>query len=783
MPTEYDEATNTLKANIKEQGTYFIMDLTTLYTGLGILDVQKITPKMYAAARQLSMPQMVQEDIVSGNTNKIIDLVFVIDTNYTIESYMPIIKESLSGIMHTLSGTEKIDLNISVVDYQYRNPNKISVRINNLSSAAIKERNLDPFNKDIDAVSGIMDKFALSMPGSWDLNSVPIGAFGYVEEFPFRQNSNRFALLITDKSYRIDNDHGYNDVYELFDKLNAKDISVSVATLHTLDAYDKWAENCNGIKINMFKKVNFAEEYTNFVLNNISQGTDFKIIASNTLKEINLAAPLKLMGQTDTDEDGLTDSDEVEWKYIELKEDGSFNLPMLGGLWVQTYPFYDAEAFENLPFLTELKELRVLPLKSDPTLIDSDDDGLEDKDDEYPFINTIKGLWYKVRIGNKDIYIGQQKYGEQYLRAKLCDKGSTEGETYKFTGTDWIPVDEEIDLSNITTDVTLGEDRLNLNNIEKDIVIDFSKIVDISKQPYVNSYLHQYENQEMVLYGKIMGFADSLFPPKDIIIAILNEVGAYDASFFVHVYFPSNEKVKSGILFFINKCNLDGEELTLEELEQNEVYLVSKMATEFVMFVAAMETGAKLYLAGKALFDAGALKLIAGTVGIVMPDGTILKVVSVKGVVIGVVQVAAGVVVAGAGIGIAASVGRNAGSSAWDDYGKLKAINYAKVEQEIAKVAKKYENLECVECAKELKKIIQKNKMKGRQIKLTYKNNGRGFIWSDTANRAISENSFHTAIEFNGKVYDNIHPNGIEYEKWLADFYAIGEMCIEFIDF
>ena len=655
------------------------MDLTKLYTGLGILDVQQITPKMYAAARQLSMPQMVQEDIVSGNTNKIIDLVLVIDTNYTIESYMPIIKESLSGIMHTLSGTEKIDLNISVVDYQYRNPNKISVRINNLSSAAIKERNLDPFNKDIDAVSGIMDKFALSMPGSWDLNSVPIGAFGYVEEFPFRQNSNRFALLITDKSYRIDNDHGYNDVYELFDKLNAKDISVSVATLHTLDAYDKWAENCNGIKINMFKKVNFAEEYTNFVLNNISQGTDFKIIASNTLKEINLAAPLKLMGQTDTDEDGLTDSDEVEWKYIELKEDGSFNLPMLGGLWVQTYPFYDAEAFENLPFLTELKELRVLPLKSDPTLIDSDDDGLEDKDDEYPFINTIKGLWYKVRIGNKDIYIGQQKYGEQYLRAKLCDKGSTEGETYKFTGTDWIPVDEEIDLSNITTDVTLGEDRLNLHNIEKDIVIDFSKIVDFSKQPFVSSRLTEGEMLEMMSYGVLMAFIDSIYPKEDTAIPLLNpdklvSLGTYGRTWFVDVYIASSEKVKSGILYFINKVNFLGEDITLDKLEQSEEYLTSKMVTEVVLFLSAIGGGAKLIMAGKALFDAGALKIAAGTSLLILPSGEVIPIVSAGEIIVGAAEATAGLAVATAGAGIALSVGSNAGNSAWDDYGKLNKL-------------------------------------------------------------------------------------------------------------
>ncbi len=230
-------------------------------------------------------------------------------------------------------------------------------------------------------------------------------------------------------------------------------------------------------------------------------------------------------------------------------------------------------------------------------------------------------------------------------------------------------------MSNITTNVTLGEDKLHLNNIEKDIVIDINGIVDFSKQPYVNSYLQQGKQQDMVLYGKIMGFADSLFPRKDIIIAILNEVEAYEESFFVDVYFPSNEKVKSRILFFINKCNLNREELTLEELEQNKDYLVSKVAAEFVMLLAAMESSVALITAGKVLFDAGMLKIASGTALLILPGGEVVAVVCVEEVIVGSAQAVAGVAVATAGVGIALSVGRNAGNSAWDDYCKLKQMS------------------------------------------------------------------------------------------------------------
>lgn len=40
--------------------------------------------------------------------------------------------------------------------------------------------------------------------------------------------------------------------------------------------------------------------------------------------------------------------------------------------------------------------------------------------------------------------------------------------------------------------------------------------------------------------------------------------------------------------------------------------------------------------------------------------------------------------------------------------------------------------------------------------------------------KAISETGKHIAVEFNGKVYDNIHPNGLLFDEWLSDFDSTG---------
>ncbi len=230
-------------------------------------------------------------------------------------------------------------------------------------------------------------------------------------------------------------------------------------------------------------------------------------------------------------------------------------------------------------------------------------------------------------------------------------------------------------MSNIRTDVTLGEDRLNLHNIEKDIVIDINGIVDFSKQPYVNSYLQQCEHQDMVMYGMLMAYIDSLFPDKDTIISILNSLQEYELSFHVDIYFPSKGKVKSAVLFFINIFNLNGEDITLEKLEQNEDYLRSKMLTELAICAIALHESAIFIMEGVPMIASGVAKFIAGASGacllVAIPGD---EVITIPLTAVGATEAVAGVAVAGAGVGIALSVGSNAGNSAWDDYGKLNKL-------------------------------------------------------------------------------------------------------------
>ena len=49
------------------------------------------------------------------------------------------------------------------------------------------------------------------------------------------------------------------------------------------------------------------------------------------------------------------------------------------------------------------------------------------------------------------------------------------------------------------------------------------------------------------------------------------------------------------------------------------------------------------------------------------------------------------------------------------------------------------------------------------------------YIYSDSYGGVISQNGKHFGVLFNGIVYCNVHPAGLPYEAWEADFHVPGE--------
>ncbi len=83
------------------------------------------------------------------------------------------------------------------------------------------------------------------------------------------------------------------------------------------------------------------------------------------------------------------------------------------------------------------------------------------------------------------------------------------------------------------------------------------------------------------------------------------------------------------------------------------------------------------------------------------------------------------------------------------------------------KIPQKYKEIyKCEEYANSLEKLMKKNGISGEKIHIE---SNSWFIYSDKYGGNISENKQHYAIKIGNKVYDNMTPNGMNYDNWLAD--------------
>ncbi len=131
------------------------------------------------------------------------------------------------------------------------------------------------------------------------------------------------------------------------------------------------------------------------------------------LKWIKLKDKLSDNNKVDTDGDGLADWDEVRSDMLGTDENGNMVLPTLNQALIQLGTHRSiidnalALSIENngkiaMDKIEKLRTCPYLPLKSDPTKEDSDDDGIPDKDDKHPFLQDYKWTLLNNRYNGVD---------------------------------------------------------------------------------------------------------------------------------------------------------------------------------------------------------------------------------------------------------------------------------------------------------------------------------------------------------------------------------------------
>jgi hypothetical protein len=96
--------------------------------------------------------------------------------------------------------------------------------------------------------------------------------------------------------------------------------------------------------------------------------------------------------------------------------------------------------------------------------------------------------------------------------------------------------------------------------------------------------------------------------------------------------------------------------------------------------------------------------------------------------------------------------------------------------QEIQRIAKRFENLRCVECAQAIQSYLRSEGIPGKRIKLYTGSlkKPNNFIYDDSVpGEAISYNGRHEGIlviiHSQEIIFDNHHPEGIPTTQWFAN--------------
>lgn len=97
-----------------------------------------------------------------------------------------------------------------------------------------------------------------------------------------------------------------------------------------------------------------------------------------------------------------------------------------------------------------------------------------------------------------------------------------------------------------------------------------------------------------------------------------------------------------------------------------------------------------------------------------------------------------------------------------------------------SEAARGFNLLECEECALTIQEALQRAGHRGQTIEIRGAA-GKPFIVCKSVggDTAISRNGRHIGVRVADTVFDNLHPNGLPFDGWIADFDAIGGIRVQ----
>lgn len=396
IETKFSDNGTQLYAEVDELGTYCVMDMEIWLDNLG---VEMPENRINANTLQLKYPSTAK--ITSKENNNNVKLLFMLQAfnSYNAENYAEKFnseKETIKKLCkYVLEEIDEIDFDIEILTYN-------SMAGSFLTNSADKKEfdNYDELSQKLDEISYFSSPSPANRVAAYynadnylNMTSQPVFIYSFI-------NGNTYMQMGRDNSYIYDwNDSNYVFSQVMDPKENFHGAVPSLAIDATggvlLDLDTKTDANFNDLKENLIKLL--TEKYK---LDYSINGTKFDIILPTKWESITLNAPLTKDSETNSDEDELTDWEEVDTDRLIWDKDGSFELPTFSVADLISYTNrYTTDEYSFLTTNDVLVSKTYLPIISDPTNKDTDGDTLWD-DEEYdmdtdPLINDTDGdgLW------------------------------------------------------------------------------------------------------------------------------------------------------------------------------------------------------------------------------------------------------------------------------------------------------------------------------------------------------------------------------------------------------
>lgn len=357
LATTYNEETRTLSADISTKGIYFVLDVMSWLESMGLELPTENSPyvkpmvQTYSSASSLRSAATVANVEIKGQ----VDIVFVIDTTGSMGSYITNVKNNITAFVNEIE-TAGISPSFALVDYR-------DITCDGQHSTNVKQNNGSNWFKKADEFKAEISK--LSVSGGGDTPESAIDGLEMARQLDLRSSSQKFFVLVTDADYKVNNNYGIKSMSEMVDLLVNDDINVSVISNSYYEStYKSLYEGTGGI---------FADVSGNFkdkllaiadMINEETNNGCWVALKGLIPQIVKLDENPTGLGTADTDGDSLLDKEELKsvWptRYIDIN---SF-----------LYLF-------GLPFDYSYPTIAEYDYYSNPVLIDTDYDGIDDNED------------------------------------------------------------------------------------------------------------------------------------------------------------------------------------------------------------------------------------------------------------------------------------------------------------------------------------------------------------------------------------------------------------------